>query len=83
MPCTHQHALYSFAYLRRGISKYELEDYSGAIADYTKSIELDPNNANTYNNRGNLLTRLEEYNLPSMLISQKGESSVLAVAIRR
>lgn len=28
-------------------------DYDGAIADYTKAIELNPNEAGNYNNRAN------------------------------
>ena len=33
------------AYINRGFSKHNLEDYKGAIEDYTKAIELDPNDA--------------------------------------
>jgi lipoprotein NlpI len=29
-----------------------LKDYNGAITDFTKAIEIDPNNALAYNNRG-------------------------------
>ena len=39
------------AYYNRGVSKDILKDYSGAIADYTKAIEIDPNYADAYNNR--------------------------------
>ena len=39
-------------YNKRGVSKNQLRDYYGAIADYTKAIELDPNYANAYKNRG-------------------------------
>ena len=44
----------AYAYNNRGTSKYNLKDYYGAIADYTKAIELAPNNGNgsSYNNRG-------------------------------
>jgi len=35
-----------------GNTKYELKDYKGAIQDYTKAIELNPNHANAYYNRG-------------------------------
>jgi len=30
-------------YYARGIAKVKLKDYLGAIADYTRAIELDPN----------------------------------------
>ena len=39
------------AYNNRGFSKDDLKDYYGAIADYTKAIELDPNYASAYKNR--------------------------------
>jgi tetratricopeptide (TPR) repeat protein len=39
-------------YLNRGVSKYFLDDYSGAIADYTKAIEIDPNYTSAYYSRG-------------------------------
>ena len=45
-------------YFERGISKADLQDYQGAIADFSKVIELDPNNNVTYYNRG-----LSKYNL--------------------
>ena len=45
-------------YLNRGVSKDDLQDYTGAIADYTKAIEIDPNLAQAYYNRG-----LSKYNL--------------------
>ena len=32
---------YSAAFNNRGFAKYSLNDYDGAIADYTKAIELD------------------------------------------
>ena len=42
-----------FAYNNRGFAYYGLKKYSEAIADYTKTIELDPKYAKAYNNRGN------------------------------
>ena len=39
-------------YFERGNSKYGLEDYKGAVADYSKAIELNPNLSEAYNNRG-------------------------------
>ena len=38
--------------LVKKILKSNLEDYSGAIADFTKAIELKPDYAYAYNNRG-------------------------------
>lgn len=38
--------------MNRGISKHKLDDYRGAIVDYDKAIELDPNYAEVYYNRG-------------------------------
>lgn len=40
-------------YFLWGNVKYELGDYVGAIADYTKAIELKPDYASAYYNRGN------------------------------
>lgn len=39
-------------YVQTGNKKYEKRDFDGAIADYTKAIELDPKNATAYSNRG-------------------------------
>ena len=39
-------------YFNIGFSKYELGDYSGAILDYSKAIELDPEFKEAYSNRG-------------------------------
>ena len=44
----------SEAFYNRGNSKGDLKDYKGAIADYTKAIEIDPDYAAAYNNRGNV-----------------------------
>jgi tetratricopeptide (TPR) repeat protein len=48
-------------YFIRGNAKIELEDYRGAIADYNKSIEIDPNDSETFRNRGNAKIELEDY----------------------
>ena len=40
------------SYLLRGHSKYEREDYQGAIAEYNKAIEINPNHADAYYFRG-------------------------------
>ena len=39
-------------YFDQGIEKYDSGNYQGAILDYTKAIEIDPNNANAFVNRG-------------------------------
>ena len=44
-----------------GISKYEIENYEGALDDYKKSIELNPNNARTYLEIGNAKLKLNDY----------------------
>ena len=40
------------AYNKRGWSKYMLEDYYAAIADFSKAIEMDSSNPWAYRNRG-------------------------------
>jgi Tfp pilus assembly protein PilF len=44
-------ALYSQTtneYHNRGVDKYKLQDYRGAITDFTKAIELDTNEDSYY-----------------------------------
>ncbi len=41
-------------YYNRGVERQSKGDADGAIADYTKAIELDPKNVSAYNNRGNI-----------------------------
>ena len=48
-------------FYNRGIDKYDRGDYYGAIADYTKAIEINPRFADAYYNRGNLKRDLEDY----------------------
>ena len=45
----------------RGNSKNELKDHKGAIADFTKAIELNPDYAYAYYNRGYVKCNLEDY----------------------
>jgi tetratricopeptide (TPR) repeat protein len=51
-------SIFSFAqtsaegYFDRGLAKYALKDYRGAIQDLNKAIELDPSYAYAYYNRG-------------------------------
>ena len=47
-------------YYNKGLDKFESKDYKGAISEFTKSININPNDAETYNNRGvtkNILTK--------------------------
>jgi tetratricopeptide (TPR) repeat protein len=48
-------------YYYRGKAKYPLKDYRGAIQDYSKAIELDPEYAHAYYYRGNAKVNLKDY----------------------
>ena len=39
-------------FFEKGNVKDYLQDYNGAISDYNKAIEINPNNAEAYYNRG-------------------------------
>lgn len=43
---------YILTYLNRAKIKHDMEDFYGAISDYSKVIELSPNNVTAYINRG-------------------------------
>jgi len=45
----------------RGLMKYNLGDFTGAISDYTKTLNLRPGVAMTYNNLGNAKSGLKLY----------------------
>ena len=49
------------AYEKRGLAKYNLQDFQGAIQDYNKAIEINPNLTEAYNNRGNASASLGDY----------------------
>ena len=49
------------AYYSRGNSKYYFKDYKGAIADYTKAIELKYRYTEAYNSRGLVKFDLQDY----------------------
>ncbi len=48
-------------YTSRGESKAVSEDYNGAIADFSKAIEIDPNNVRSYFGRGLAKAQLADY----------------------
>jgi tetratricopeptide (TPR) repeat protein len=47
-------------HIGRGMKLRMAHDLEGAIAEYNTAIELDPQNAEAYNNRGNVYTLLED-----------------------
>lgn len=51
------------AYLNRGLLREQSGDLAGALADYTKSIELDGENENAWFNRGNVHEAMGQYPL--------------------
>ena len=44
-----------------GVDKYEQGDYQGAIADYSKAIEINPEYAYAFLNRGNSKNKLGDH----------------------
>ena len=72
-------SIFSFAqtsaegYFDRGVSKYELQDYRGAIQDYSKAIELDPSFADAYFNRGLVKYALNDIDGACLDWSKAGE----------
>ncbi|NJL42541.1 MAG: tetratricopeptide repeat protein [Pseudanabaena sp. SU_2_4] len=48
------------AYLNRGISRLTLGDLKDAIEDFTKAIELKPDNAQAYTGRGRARVALSD-----------------------
>ena len=51
----------SISYYYRGLAYYELKDFDNAIKDFTKSIELDPDDLKVYQNRGDAYCNLGNY----------------------
>ena len=48
-------------WVNSGNDKFESGDLQGAIVDYTKALEIDPQNAYTYSNRGLAKSNLRDY----------------------
>ena len=48
-------------YFNQGLEKYEAGNYQEAIADFTKAIEINPQDAGAYRNRGIEKDNLEDY----------------------
>jgi len=51
----------ALAYSKRGNAKIELQDYNGAIEDFNKAIELNPEDSLTYCIRGSARSELRDY----------------------
>ena len=52
LECLRPDTKYAAAYYQRGTAKHKLQDFTGAIQDYSKAIELDPKYAAAYYLRG-------------------------------
>ena len=50
-----------WAYNNRGIARAEQKDLAGALADYDRAIELDPQDATAYNNRADVYLELKDW----------------------
>ena len=48
-------------FIKSGVDKQNLKDYTGALIDFTKAIALNPYSVNAYNNRGQSKRRLKDY----------------------
>ena len=48
-------------FYQKGNDKFKLQDYTGAIADYSSCIEINPTNINCYIKRGDAKDSLEKY----------------------
>lgn len=51
----------SEGFKKRGTMKYNIGDFSGAVKDYTKSLEMNPNAKIVYYNRGSAKISLGDY----------------------
>ena len=51
----------AIAYNNQGLAKQNLENYEGAIADYNKALEIDPDAAYAYDSRGDVKKESGDY----------------------
>ncbi len=49
------------SYRKQGIDKFNLQDFTGAIKDLSKAIELEPKCADAYCYRGNAKHELQDF----------------------
>jgi tetratricopeptide (TPR) repeat protein len=61
------------AYYNRGVVKGKLQDYRGAITDFNKAIELNPNYADAYLGRGLAKISLGQKDSGCLDLSKAGE----------
>ncbi len=47
----------------RGIVRYQLKDYQGALVDFNQAITIDPKNADAYSSQGAAHQELKDYRL--------------------
>ena len=65
-----KHSVSADTYFLWGNAKYELDDYVGAIADYTKAIRLQPDDADAYYNRGTAKAKLDNTLLRLLIMTR-------------
>ncbi len=49
------------AFFNQGLERYKVEDFQGAVKDFTQAIQLNPNDANAYNMRSSAYMALKDY----------------------
>lgn len=64
-------------YFDRGLSKFELRDYRGAIADFSKLIKIRPEESSVYYNRGISRLRLNRLDSGCLDLSRAGELGIM------
>ncbi|URL61133.1 tetratricopeptide repeat protein [uncultured bacterium] len=61
LPLSNSHDLKYRIYSNRGLTKEHLRDFKGALADYNKTLSLDPKYAVGYCNRGGVKYNMKKY----------------------